>query len=171
MAENISNKSYDELRQLGYKTYEELEDELKKGLRDSVNAEESDKAEELKRALLPDWIIYPKGNEVYEALEDVEITYMTFQRAPYTLFGEAILSKGERVKVPRQNIPEPITVSCRPIKYRKLHRLILSEGDRKSPDYNGYCLRIDTLTLNTKFKLIPNTFFVKTFLKRLFNRH
>lgn len=170
MTDETSNKKYNQLRQLGYKTYEEMDEELKQGLRPSITHEDVMKAEELKRALYPDWIVYPKGDDIYEAIDDVEIPYMTSWGAPFTGGGNATLPKGEKVKVVTPNRPKPTSVYCDPINYKKLHSIIVPERDRKAQDYGGYYFCIDTLTLNTKFKLIQTTEIKKTFLQRILGR-
>lgn len=168
MTDIITNKEYKKLRQLGYKTYEELDEELKQGLRESITHEDVMKSEELKRVLYPEWIIHPKGDDIYEANDDVEIPYMTSWSAPFTGGGNAIFPKGERVVVSTPNRPKPTSVYCEAINYKKLHSIIVPENDRTAPDYGGYYFCIDTLTLNTKFKIISTTEIRQTFLQRIF---
>ena len=58
------NEKYEQLRQLGYFTNEELDEELKAGKRKFIDHEDVRKAHDLERASYPDDIRYPKTNDV-----------------------------------------------------------------------------------------------------------
>jgi len=170
MSNKKTDKKYEELRQLGYKTNEELNEELRLGQRKSITQEDLLKSEELKRILYPDWIVYPKGGEIYEAIDDVEVLYMTSWGAPFTGGGNVIFPKGETIKVATPNRPKPTSVYCEAVNYKKLHHLVVPEKDRSAPDYGGYYFAIETLTLNTKFKFKGITDTKRTFFQRIFGK-
>ena len=45
----------------------------------------------------PIGLFYPKGGEVFEAVQDIQINYLTHFMVPYTGGDKAKLLKGERV--------------------------------------------------------------------------
>lgn len=170
MTDTNTNEKYRKLRGLGFKTFEEMDLELKNGLRKSITQEDVEKSTELKRALYPDWIIYPKGDEIYEAIEVVEIDYMTAWSAPFAGGGKTTFPKGEQISIVKPNHDKPTSMYCDPVNYDELHSIIVPEKDRRAKGYNGYYLCIDTLNLNTKFKLVSSEQLPKskkTFFERL----
>jgi O-acetyl-ADP-ribose deacetylase (regulator of RNase III) len=141
-------------RLLGYKTIEELFDELKVGKRNSISEKELDRGKKLSKALLPSGLFYPSGGEVFEALQDVEINYLTHFMAPYTGGEKAKLLKGERVKVSKPTQVKQLSYYCYPINASEIENRIIPFTDKDDPAYNGYSLSIDTKSLNNDFKKI-----------------
>jgi len=150
------NEKYEQLRQLGYLTNEELNEELKAGKRKFIAFEDVQKAHELERALFPDDIRYPKTNDIYQAAEDVEIGYMTHWLAPFTGGGNAILPKGEKIQVNEVFMEQPIAVNCTPLNYKKLHEKIVPQSERMEPNYDGYSLSVKTIQLHRSFIFLGN---------------
>jgi O-acetyl-ADP-ribose deacetylase (regulator of RNase III) len=144
-------------RLLGYKTIEELFAELKVGRRSSINEKELDKGRKLSKALMPKGLFYPIGGEVFEAIQDVEISYLTHFMAPYTGGDKGKLLKGERVIISKPNQDKPLGYYCYPINADEIEDRIIQYSDKDDPAYNGFSLSIDTKLLNKDFKQIELT--------------
>ena len=98
---------------------------------------------------------YPREGEVYEAIEDVPVGYMThYFNLPYTGGGNATLSMGEQVRVSYVRGDKPVGVYCNPLRYEELHQKIVGLDERSHGMYRGYCLAINTELLNKSFKLV-----------------
>jgi O-acetyl-ADP-ribose deacetylase (regulator of RNase III) len=138
----------------GYKTFEELFLELKKGKRQTIESKTAENARKLEDALLPKGLIFPKGGEVYEALHDVEINYLTYFMAPYSGGDKAILPKGERVIIHTPKKQRPIGYYCTPINYGEIEKAIIPAATFDDPAYTDYSLSVKTLLLNKDFKQI-----------------
>jgi O-acetyl-ADP-ribose deacetylase (regulator of RNase III) len=141
-------------RLLGYKTIDELLLELKEGKRHEIDSKALANAKKLSMALMPKGLFYPTGGEVFEALADTEINYMTHFMAPYTGGAKAILLKGERVIVSKPNRGKPISYYCDAINFIEVEKRIVPSLDRDEPAYNGYSLSIGTKSLNKDFRQI-----------------
>lgn len=139
-------------RLLGYKTVNELSDEIKKG--ETVSRKAFKKAGKLSNALMPSGLFYPKGGEVFEAVQDVQISYLTHFMAPFTGGGKTKLLKGERIIVSKPNRKKPLTYYCYPIKDEEIENRVIPVLERNDPTYNGFSLSIDTQSLNIDFKQI-----------------
>lgn len=94
---------------------------------------------------------YPKGGEVFQAMNDVEITYLTHFMAPYTGGEKAILLKGEKVLVSKPLNSKPKGYYCYPLNADEVEQRIIPNSDKNNPAYNGFSLSIDTKSLNTDF--------------------
>jgi hypothetical protein len=92
---------------------------------------------------------------VYEAIVDVPVLYMThYFDLPYTGGGDAILPKGERVRVSYARGNKPLGVYCDPLRYDELHERVVAADERAHKLYRGYYFAVDTAALNTSFKLV-----------------
>jgi hypothetical protein len=92
---------------------------------------------------------------VYEATVDVPVSYLThYFDLPYTGGGEAVLPKGERVRVGYALGERPLGVYCDPLRYEELHEKIVAADERANELYRGYYLALDTAALVTSFRLI-----------------
>ncbi len=98
--------------------------------------------------------IYPKGGEVFKAVQDVEIDYMTHFMKPYTGGGTAKLLKGERVIVSKPNHYISLGYYCYPVNADEVENRVVPVSDKDDPTYNGFSLYIDTKSLNKNFKPI-----------------
>jgi O-acetyl-ADP-ribose deacetylase (regulator of RNase III) len=139
-------------RLLGYKTVEELFAKVKKGK--SVSGKAMDNARKLSKALMPTGLFYPTGGEVFEAIQDTQISYLTHFMAPYTGGDKTKILKGERVIVSKPNQERQLSYYCYPIESNEIENRIIPLSDRDDPAYNGYSLSIDTKSLNRDFKQI-----------------
>ncbi len=124
------------------------------GQRSVITDEERRLALAFEQGQLPKDIRFPRVGEVYEAIVDVPITFLTAYHAPFTGGDETVFPKGERVRVTCVNGERPIGVYCTPLRYDELHALIVSEGERARPEYRGYYLSIKSIQLNREFRLV-----------------
>lgn len=134
-------------------TVEDLIDDVAKGRRSSVSAEELNAALERQKAALPKDRPIPKKGEVYEALESFEVTYMTSHHAPYTGGGKTAFPVGERFTI-SQDTQHGISVYCDPVNYDALHEQIVPEDERNDPTYAGYYFSIDVDMINKHCKKV-----------------
>jgi O-acetyl-ADP-ribose deacetylase (regulator of RNase III) len=146
---NIKALTY---RLLGFKTVDELFDEVKKGK--TVCGKEMENARKLSKALMPTGLLFPKGGEVFEAVQDVQVIYFTHFMAPYTHGDKAKLLKGERVIISKPNQDKPLGYYCYPINANEVEERIIPSSDKNDPAYDGFSLSIDTKSLNKDFKRI-----------------
>ena len=98
----------------------------------------------------------PSPGEVYEAVDDVEISYLTTHAPPYTGGGKRVLAKGERVRISTVG-KHRMSVYCDPLRYEALHAHFISKEERANPSYTGYYLFVRTAQLNTKFRLVEGS--------------
>ena len=136
------------------KTLEDLMAEMTAGKRRMINHDEIELAKAYRRRLMPKGIRYPREGEVYESVEDVTIRYMTAHQAPFTGGGEAVLPKGERVRVLKPIDDKPVGVYCDPLRYEELHERIVPAEERANEYYCNYYFSIDTIMLNKSFRLV-----------------
>ena len=133
--------------------------EMKAGKRTHVGSPEMDWARNYERSLIPPDMRFPVKGDVYEALEDVEVRYLTTWAAPFTGGGKGILQKGERVFVNHESTdPKPIGVNVMAVDYALLECRLVPEAERKAPKYSGFHLSLKTVALNTKLKLVETGF-------------
>src|SRR4051794_19819703 len=81
----------------GFKTIDEMMAEMTAGRRSSMSAKEMRYGHLLGIALLPKGLRYPQKGEIWEAIDDIKIEYMTDHHGEFTGGGEAILPRGEQV--------------------------------------------------------------------------
>jgi hypothetical protein len=137
------------------KTFADLREEMQRGERAFIGHPEMDWARQYERTLIPSSVRFPQLNDVYEALEDMHVRYMTSWRAPFTGGGEGDIRKGDRFRVdhaPSQ--PEPIGVYVIAVDYDELEKRMVPESDREHPKYSGFYFSFNTVELNEKFQLV-----------------
>jgi hypothetical protein len=138
------------------KTLADVFSELKESPR-PIGPPETEWARAYERSLLRPWVRFPLDGDVYEALEDAPIKFLTHWSAPFTGGGEGTLPKGTRVRVKVYDwIREPISVSADPVDAPQIERLLVSEDDRKNAKYGGFNLSIPTSDLNRLFRLVQS---------------
>ncbi len=138
-----------------HKTLADLSAELKEGQRSCLGSPEVDWARAYERSLLRSWVRFPLDGDIYEALDDTPVLFMTQWRAPYTGGGSGTVPKGTKVRVTVYDIePDPIQVYASPLEAGMIERLLVPEADRKSATYNGFILSIPTTDLNKRFRLV-----------------
>jgi hypothetical protein len=123
--------------------------------RRSIGPPETEWARAFERSLLRPWARFPVDGDVYEALEDTPVKFLTHWRAPTTGGGEGTLPKGTKVRV---NIPdwirEPISVNADPTDSQRIEDLLIPTDDRTNAKYDGFSLFISTADLNKRFRLV-----------------
>lgn len=135
-------------------TISDLMDEMKAGKRKSVGSPELDWARDYTRSLIPKGTRFPVKGDVYESLEDQTISYLTAWSAPFTGSGEATLLKGEQIWIDSEPAgKEPLGVYALPIEYAKLEERMVPETERTAPKYGGFYFYINSIDLNTSFRL------------------
>ena len=111
-------------------------------------------ARQYERSLLPADTRFPRHGDLYEAIDDVELDYLTQWRAPYTGGGTATLKRGERVLVGSADDPAPLGVYAAPQNYKEVESRIIPEAERTHYKYDGFSFWISTRDLNAKFRLV-----------------
>ncbi|MBN1760122.1 MAG: hypothetical protein JW863_17480 [Chitinispirillaceae bacterium] len=79
----------------------------------------------------------PAHGDIYEAIEDFNITYRTIFLGPFTSGGEARFPAGEQLIIDTCG-RHSIKVYCDAVNYRLLEELIVPEKTRTSINYDGY---------------------------------
>ncbi|WP_276502071.1 hypothetical protein [Terrimonas pollutisoli] len=141
-------------RVLGFKTIDELFKEFKDGKRKNIGGKTLENARKLTNARMPKGLFYPNGGEIFEALHDVDINYLTHFMAAYTGGDKAKLLKGERVIISKPNQTKPTGYYCEATNYMEVENRIVPHPDIGNSAYNGYSISIDTISLNRDFKQI-----------------
>lgn len=116
---------------------------------------EMDWARDYERSLIPAGYRFPRKGDVYEALRDMPVKYMTDWRAPFTGGGEATLLGGEQVRVYCEpQGPEPLGAYVVPVDYEAAEARVVPLSDREHPKYAGFHLLFTTVELNQVFRLV-----------------
>ena len=108
----------------------------------------------LAKAAISADLYYPKGGEIFEALVDVEISYLTHFLAPYTGGAKAMLLKGEQVIINPPSQEMPFSYRCDAVRSEDIEKCIIPRSDSESYKYDGYSLSIKTILLNTHFRIV-----------------
>lgn len=138
-----------------HKTIADLSSELDRGLRSSLGSPEMDWARAYERSLLRPWVRFPRDGDIYEALDETPVQFMTQWRAPFTGGGSGTIPKGTKVRVfVSASEPDPIQVYASPLAVDVIERLLIPEADRSSDTYNGFILSLPTADLNKLFRLL-----------------
>ena len=100
------------------------------------------------------WARFPRPGDIYEAVRDVQLAYVTHWRAPFTGGGECVFPAGARlaVLVPHETV-EPVGVYASPLEYGRFEQVVVPEAERRSEKYEGYSLYAATAVLNRDFSL------------------
>ena len=131
------------------KTLEELFEEDR-----DIPSEEIQWARAYEKEMLRNNVRFPLNGEIFEAIEDVKISYLTQWRAPFTGGEDFIIKKGTRIKVEVEEYEaEPILVYATALEHEKLEKEIIPEKDRTNSKYAGYYLSVKTKTLDQSFQL------------------
>lgn len=102
---------------------------------------------------------FPRQGDVYEAIEDTQVRYLTSWAAPFTGGGDGVLRKGERVFVEHAPISaEPIAANLVALNYESIEQRIVPKAEREQSKYRGYYFSLKTVVLNTNFKLVQTGF-------------
>jgi len=110
---------------------------------------------EFERSFLGNEFRYPRDGEIYEAVIDVEIAYLTQWASPYTGGDSFVLKAGEQIKVDvSEHNPEPLTVFASSTDPERLEEQIVPKDVRGTEGYGGYCLAVECIKLRDCFRLV-----------------
>ena len=136
------------------KTIADLFVEAKK-TNSSVGPPETEWARAYEQSLLRPWARFPLDGEVYEAIEDTPVSFLTHFRAPFTDGGTGIIPKGTKVRVKVTSFAtDPISVYADPLNHTSIEQLLVPPAILADAKYGGFSLSISTAELNTKYHLI-----------------
>jgi hypothetical protein len=85
----------------------------------------------------------PREGDRYRCLQSFPVIAMTSWAAPYTGAAEGTFPAGEAFVVLSDPAAGATAVSCRPVRYERLHANLVPESDRADPLYRGYYLVMD----------------------------
>ena len=137
------------------KTIEDLFAEIDRGERASVGSPEADWARDYERSLIPNDMRFPQKGDVYEAIADVDVRYLTAWATPLTGGARGSLKAGDRVRVDQESLDtKPIAVYAKPIDYVGVEARLVAPDVRANKLYSGYYLSLKTVDLNRVFKLV-----------------
>ncbi len=137
------------------KTIDDLCAEMERGERTSIGHSEWVWARDYERSLIPADMRFPRKGDIYEALDDVDVHYMTSWGAPFTGGGQARLRKGDRVVVDTEPVEaRAIGTYASAVDYDAVEERIVPASDRADPEYSGFYFSFKTVDLNRKFRLI-----------------
>lgn len=136
-------------------TISDLMAETKAGKRKPVGSPELDWARNYERSLLPTDTRFPKKGDVYEAIEDVPVHFMTAWAAPFTGSGDGVLKKGEQVFLKDEPPnPRPIRIYASAVDYDLLEARMVPGGERQNDKYRGFYFSIKTRDMIKSFRLV-----------------
>lgn len=137
------------------RTIADLMAEVEAGSRQGLGQPELDWARDYERSLIPENMRFPAKGDVYEALQDMEVEFMTAWAAPFTGGGKAEMKKGEKVRVDSEpSGPRPLGTYAVAVDYKKMEERMVPATDRNAPKYGGFYFYFNTIDLNTKFALV-----------------
>lgn len=138
------------------KTIHDLMAEVKSGLRRTLGSPEVDWARDYERSLLPPGTRFPRQGDVYEAITDVSVNYLTWWTRPYTGGGEVRLRSGDKVVVSRTPIEKPVMVYADAVDRQAMEASIVPNEERSAEGYSGFYFAIRTADLNRCFRLVSS---------------
>jgi len=139
------------------KSVADLMAEVDSGAKQAVGSPELDWARDYERSLLPPGTRYPCEGEIYEALEDFPVSYVTSWAVAFTGGGTVLLHRGERILIryaPKDSLP--IMVYADAMDYGSVEKRAVPPIQRRAASYEGIQLAIGTLDLNRKFRLVSD---------------
>ena len=136
-------------------TMDDLEAEAKAGRRSAtITAEEMELARVYEISLLPAGTVFARSGQVWEALEDVDVTYIVYYRAPFSTGGRGILRRGEQVRIDPPTDGQMLGVGAQPLRSDEIEKSLIPESTRRDRKYDGYGLYLKTTELNRYFRLV-----------------
>ena len=136
-------------------TMDDLEAEAKAGRRSgTITAEEMELARVYEISLLPAGTVFPRSGQVWEALEDVDVAYIVYYRAPFSTGGRGILKRGEQVRIDPPTDERMLAVGAQPLRSDEIEKALIPESTRRDRKYDGYRLYLKTIELNRLFRVV-----------------
>ncbi|MEB3249779.1 MAG: hypothetical protein VKK07_10585 [Merismopediaceae bacterium] len=137
------------------KTIADLCAEAERGERLFVGSPEIDWARDYEMSLIPAEMRFPQQGDVYEALDDMTVHYMTAWAAPFTGGGEGLLKKGDRIVVDYEpHDSRPISTYASAVDYKTVEERMVPASERNASRYGGFYFSFSTVDLNQKFRLV-----------------
>jgi hypothetical protein len=137
------------------KTLDDLIGEARRGERGPIGEPETRWAIEYERSLLQPDVRYPRMGDVYEAVEDTPVEYLTAWSGPYTGSGQGVLLRGDRIRIEHEPAgAEPIGVYAVPLDYTTLEERMVPAASRLAKKYDGFYFFVHTADLNRAFRLV-----------------
>lgn len=124
------------------KTIQELIQEMSHR---TVSAAEITAAREYERSLIPDDLVIPQTDQIFETIRPVPVTAMITYAAPVSDGVDCTLPIGTKLKIKAQTEEKPIVIAADPLSYAALEAEIIPQAIRRSPRYTGYFLYISTV--------------------------
>jgi hypothetical protein len=136
-------------------TFADLMAEMQAGKRKAIGQPELDWARDYERSLIPATMRFPQKGDVYEAIQDMEVEFMTAWAAPFTGGGKGMLMQGERVLVHFEPAEaKPIGAYAKAVEYKVVEERMVPASELNSRKYGGFYFYFSTIELNTKFALV-----------------
>ncbi|MEW6077460.1 MAG: hypothetical protein AB1724_06605 [Thermodesulfobacteriota bacterium] len=137
-------------------TIADLMAEVEAGRRKTLGPPELDWARDYERSLIPETMRFPAKGDVFEALQDMEVEFMTAWSAPFTGGGKAVIKQGEKVRVDSEpSESRPIGTYAVAVDYKTMEERMVPAADRNASKYGGFYFYFSTIDLNTRFALVP----------------
>ena len=138
------------------KTMDDLEAEHRAGKRVTISDEEQKLAHDYELAQLPTGTIFPAGGQIWEAVEDMPVSYIIWYNAPYSDGGGATLPKGERLIIDQHVRDRSIHVGCDAARHTEMEIVLIPAHTRNSRKYSAYGLMTRTADLNRYCRLVES---------------
>lgn len=137
------------------KTMDDLYAEARAGTRSgTITAEEMELANAYELSLLPADTEFPRSGQVWEAIEDVEVDYIVYHRAPFSTGGRGVLNRGEQVRIDPPTREKMLGVAVQPLRSDEIEQALIPESTRRDRTYDGYRLYLKTIELNRHFRRV-----------------
>lgn len=121
----------------------------------NLSGEEIEWARNFEREQLRPWARFPRPGEIYELIDDSELSYVTHWSAAFTGGGKGMLRHGTLVRIGEgTGDPEPIGVYAVPLDKARVEAELIPEAERNADKYGGFSLSISTGELNKLFRLV-----------------
>jgi len=112
---------------------------------DDIDSQDfAQRSQDYERSLLPPDINFPRTGQIWEAVRDCEVNFITWPLMGIFAGGGARLRQGELVRILTLDDPKPIWVSFQPVRYHALHASIVPHDIRNRPGYQRYALSLRT---------------------------
>ena len=136
-------------------TISDLSNEVKAGKRNFIGQPEIEWARNYERGLIPIGTRYPRKGDVYEALSDMNVHYMTAWAAPFTGGGEGSLKMGEQVFLDHEPLESnPIGFYAVAVDYDAIERRMVPSIERSNEKYGGFYFAFKTVDIGSKLRLV-----------------
>jgi hypothetical protein len=117
--------------------------------------EEWEWARAYERTELRKWARFPVDGDIFEAVHDTPVEYLTHWKAPFTDGGSGVLPAGTRFRVlVMKGDAEPIRVYADPLDRDLIEKCLIPSKVSSDDKYAGFSLSITTADLNRIYRLV-----------------